>query len=1582
MELVNLDPQDQPLDAPDTGNVTEPVKEVVEFNPFEIASRAEALSLDVGTKDAETKRQNTLGETTAIQEAKGAVLAKLSPQQVAEKAISEGKSIDEIIQEYNDTYAKTEKVVTTTGYYKLMGVTTEDPYINAAGANYITNINIAVDILSNELSKREYGLGWVGMAGHFIDRFFIRQIPIGDIEDMTHRSERMGMSLMTAAVTLPQDEYRVYIKNFVDGLKDEGFFTSNNIFALQAGLSAATNSGYDPEANTAAILGAVDIGITFGPALLKATKLTKLLKADSATAIEVVAHGPESAAEKVAKAVVDGDAPAGIAKEVDPKVLSLDEPSRTQAAGGVPTIDFNANTERTAQIIKEGSFIKRMGEILASGAAGRVASPVIVAERLEQLLNTFKKTYATPIMNYAISTDVLDNKIAHIWVGNKKGGVWGYNQKHHAVAAAEGIEGASVVRVMKDGKQGYAVQVSKRMDLAKGELMDLSTPFKNIVSELVTRFSGSAALRDLERLDILHQMGEGVQSAFKELSKPLLLKLKAIPKEKRVILSQILGELRDSPTRSSKREWHTDAEFIAEYKAKHPTNAAPTEKVMEAWRAIVDLSDASYIVKANEILHKYVSKGFSKIRLNPEITMPAKKVDKIADGEKYVWDVKHQYMAKVGKETESAKSIYKLDKPFTAADGSTATHAIDPSEVGILEFHDVLGYNAGGHRTNPNARYFLVLLNKLIKKEDPGIPKGHTRLYRVDGGETPTEISEWVKDSPQFKQTQKATGRWFAGTLDEAEWYLKEYPNGTIKYIDVPSGSVKPLSETTGLTADGLDPKKFSRRPDVEYFVTREQADLAKDLPSKLPGSSGNAMRPKAMLSAYSLKEILKAETELKALALARKEGYLTDEFVAAHSGWDEGVDTVAKFEARIKENEWDLDRVISHKERNAQAVTDDAEHPMFGSTMEDYIKTDMKRVDDVLPEYGGGHNYNVDPLNSIFQNYGNVANTLATRAWSVNAMNSWVATALARRDLVRIPSGMEGNIYGIFRDAEIIGKSPEAMRLKELRNIMRRRMSVKDEVGKALEDFGNSVAEYVFDSPLKWKLNDLNPTNRLLTLGFHSAFGFFNVSQLFMQGFQAATIMAVSPKHGWKGVGLTWPMRAVLNAGDTATEKLAIKRMAAGSNLSEESITELAAYIRTSGRSIVDGDMMELGTSVGQGISSASVELIKKVSDGGLMFFRAGERLSRLTGINTAFLEFKELYPTMSALSDFGRSWIARREGALTQHMTTGSKSAMQTGPGGLLRMPTQWLAFSFRAMESIVFGTGGLSRWERVRLFAVLGPMFGTTGFGFANASDWVEEALGIEPGSDAHTFVRYGIPDWLIGQATGLDTAVASRLAPVDQFVDMYDKIFGEDKSFKEVTLGPSGAIIGDLVTAGWNVVADAFHMRPVSLSADVITLLKQPSGLSNIAKAYGIMNNGLYQSKTGTYFPGKFTTGDAIMQGIGFTPQEVIEMSQRRTQTWGDNKSYKEFSTNMNKKAEQAFVMISEGNVDDMAAGLSMLKEINTQVKLSNFSPTQMRSITTGIWRKDKNLFLKVMEDLQRAGRTHAARTVGNLMEDMK
>ena len=1475
--MLNLTPKNKPLDM--MKGVEQEYYD--EATPAAIAARAGSLSLDMGTTDTETKRQNAFGETTAIQEAKGAVIGKLSPQQVAEKAVSEGKSIDEIIQEYNDTYAKVEQVAKSKDYYKIMGSTVDDPEINAAGANLATNLSIAHDTFTAEIARKGEGMGWYSYVGNALDRELVRYLLAGGIfEQMTGRSERMGMAILEAATTMPQEEFIPFIKNFAEDLKGEGFFTDDNIFALYAGLDAATNAGYDPEAKMLAMLATFDAltivvplakPLTVGAieaskvaSVAAKAKLSRLIKADSAVAVEIVTSGADTAAEKVAKAVIAGDAPESVSEALVPEILNLNKVDGEQIY--VPGL----NTGKSAQIIDETVTINLIGEVLASGAAGRVASAEVIAERLATIVATFKKTYANPVMNFNYSKDVLDNVIAHVWVGNKKGNAWGYNQKRHAVAAAEGIEGASVVRVTKDGKLGYAIQISERIDLAKGEVFSLKTAF-NKVSELVTRYVGSAPLRDIERLDILYQQGEGVRSAFKEIAKPLLKKLQALSRSDKAIVSKILRDLRDSPVKSFLREWHTDAEFVKAYKAERLDGAAPSEKTMEAWRAIVDLSDSAFIMKANEVLSKYVSKGYNKVRLNSGVTMPAKKIGKIPDGEKYVWDVKHQYMAKVGKETESAKTVWKLDKPFVDAKGSSATHAIDPSEVGILEFHDVLGYNAGGHRTNPNARYFLVLLNK-----------------------------------------------------------------------------------------------------------------------------AGNAMRPKAMMTAFSEKEILKAEAEFKALALAKKEGRLTDEFVLAHNDFDPDIKTAAQFEALIKKNDWDLERTISHKARDAKAATDDADHPMFGSSMEDYIKTDMKRLDDVLPEYGGGHNYNIDPLNSIFQNYGQVANPLATRAWAVNTMSSWAKTAWKHQDLVKIPVGTHPDDYhAIWHDAVIVGKSPAAMRLKEIRNIAQRRLGTKDQLAEAFEDFGNMAIEHIFDaSSAMWKtlgvnkkgfrLTSLNPTNKLLTLGFQSAFGFLNPSQFFLQGYQVASIVAVSPRKGIQGVGLTWGMRLVLNAGDGPTTKLAIKRFAEGSGLTEEAVTELATYIKTSGRSIVDGDMMELGTPIGYGVKSYTGEMVKKMGDAGLYFFRQGERLSRLTAINTAFLEFKELHPTLSALSDFGRQFITKREGALTQHMTTGSKAAIQSGPAGLLKMPLQWLGYSLRIAESVIFGTGGLTFWERARLWTVAMPIFGATGFGAAGAASYASEFLGIEPGSSLHTFVRYGVLDTLFEGITGVDSAFATRLAPIDQYVNLYNKVFGEDKSFKEVTLGPSGSIVGALTTALWNVAGDAFHLRPVNLSASVKSVLMQPSGLSGFIKAAGIMNNGLYQSKTGTYPMGdaKFSTGDAIMVALGWTPKEVQEMQITKTIVYTDGKEFKKFNKYVQDRSQIAMVMMKDGDRDQMIRGLEMLKELNTMVKLSAFSHTQMRQITTGMWRIDENEFMKVYQALERADRQYDLANLVEMRKDME
>ena len=160
--------------------------------------------------------------------------------------------------------------------------------------------------------------------------------------------------------------------------------------------------------------------------------------------------------------------------------------------------------------------------------------------------------------------------------------------------------------------------------------------------------------------------------------------------------------------------------------------------------------------------------------------------------------------------------------------------------------------------------------------------------------------------------------------------------------------------------------------------------------------------------------------------------------------------------------------------------------------------------------------------------------------------------------------------------------------------------------------------------------------------------------------------------------------------------------------------------------------------------------------------------------------------------------------------------------------------------------------------------------------------------------------------------------------------------------------------------------------------------QPSGLSGFIKAAGIMNNGLYQSKTGTYPMGdaKFSTGDAIMVALGWTPKEVQEMQITKTIVYTDGKEFKKFNKYVQDRSQIAMVMMKDGDRDQMIRGLEMLKELNTMVKLSAFSHTQMRQITTGMWRIDENEFMKVYQALERADRQYDLANLVEMRKDME
>ena len=110
-----------------------------------------------------------------------------------------------------------------------------------------------------------------------------------------------------------------------------------------------------------------------------------------------------------------------------------------------------------------------------------------------------------------------------------------------------------------------------------------------------------------------------------------------------------------------------------------------------------------------------------------------------------------------------------------------------------------------------------------------GPKEGYTRLYRFgnDPNAKPVNVSEWIQQTEEYQNSIKATGRWFADTIEEAEWYKSINENGELYYVDVLTSDVEKyrVSNIKGVTEDGLDPASFSRRRENELFLPRDIAN-------------------------------------------------------------------------------------------------------------------------------------------------------------------------------------------------------------------------------------------------------------------------------------------------------------------------------------------------------------------------------------------------------------------------------------------------------------------------------------------------------------------------------------------------------------------------------------------------------------------------------------------------------------------------------------------------------------------------------------------------------------------------------------
>lgn len=1421
-----------------------------DVNSSAVGDRALALAAAKEVPTEETREAARIGDRSSVLQAKGDS-SNLQEKLIEEAIASRNVDLETLQQAVAMAPEKAQVQQELEDFFIEQGILVEGAEYTASDLRYVTNTLIAEQLFRDRISEVADETGFLGHIGDWVDRYLLRQMPIGMIEDLTRRKERKGEELLQAAITMNPTEYKEFIEGYIEELSQEGFFLSDNIFALQDGFEEALNAGYDPLAGVTQAFAALE-AVGLGKPLKSGIKgLASLGKADSMVGRVAALEGQEAAAEVAEKTIKT-------TQGLDPTVITKAGPQAFDEGSSV----VRPQSSKVLEIAENNTLWSKIRELDKKGVFGRLASPDEIRAAGVKIVDDYKARVTNKFNNYNIVEDLAGNAIVRTDFGRTKDGLPFKTLKGAEKAALKSeVPEAHAAPVDPDDlSKGYVIRIDKRLDLTGlTKEFDVEAVEYDAIRENLARVFGSNAALDDEYLTALANMGEAGATAVKESAGKFEKVLKTTPRDSKVAIVRVFKELRDGQDADVK-QGYSRSEFADKFKEMHPKGLAPTDKDMEAYDALVQFEDAGWLMRANEALVRYVKKDYWALDLGDARGI-GKRVDDIPEDTE-VFNVSARIFEKVSELGEVP--VWRLDIPHQEGD-KVVQYVSNPKSVKVLDHSDVMGFNAGGRRVNPKANYFVAF--------------------------------------------------------------------------------------------DGERPRAF-----MTTFTEKQARQAVEQI--------------------TNIQKMIKSKGGLAKI----KETEELDDFILKNNDWNPSITTLREFADLVESKGWDIAKKVSYKQRNGEIVDEGVDSLHKGEKWDTYVKTQLHRYNDTLMDFGGGEAYNVDPVSAILGEFANAATHYTHRAYTYKAAAAWTKRAARKGSGVKLSDSFAKDDYlNQVQHAEITGSGAVARKLRHQRAVIRRRLKMKGPVQQRFEAFGQEVAEFISDSfKGKIQLTSLDPSDKLLSIGFQSAFGFFNVSQFFMQGFHAVTIAAISPVEGLRAAGMAIPLRMALNAGTPEAKKLGIERLTRWFGMSEKDMSELVEYIQTSGRDIVDGDAIELGTGPSYGVSgwgensylpsglSNTLQTAtnggQKLLDFGLKPFRAGERLARMTGITTAFLEYKKKFPKASALSDEGRTWITTREQNLTFNMTASARPMFQEG---LMKVPTQWLSYSFRAAEAVIMGRG-FSGAERARLAFALMPFYGLTGMGLGASADYITEKTGIKD-PEMYIALKYGFLDWLVQEISPVETALASRLAPMTAFTDLYKKIVGGESTMMEILGGPSGDIGSGIVKQFYDTLNEVLNGHTVSLTEDALAILRQPSGLDNVAKGVGILTNGMYRSKTGTILPVEMKPSDALISFLGFSPLEVSEFYSQKSDQFNSDKKLRKFSKEMKKDFQRALQIWRE----DEQKGTKMFQEIHTKIALSPFSEAQQRQIRNSLSDVSYREVYFIVKDLIERDRNNTALIVEQL-----
>lgn len=598
--------------------------------------------------------------------------------------------------------------------------------------------------------------GWVATGWDFFDRFILR-MPGQTYEDFTARTSRMGMRLIDIAM-LPPREAEAAMDEYIKGVRSEGVLTGRNKFAYEQALKEFQGMGYNPMEGFEQITAAFDIatGVTASLTTKVAAKLARNVEGKILKTANI--KGPEAAGRVAEDLIRKQDDPDAIVQAgtglIDPRqtpsnlpavkgtsvapylpsgnplfidgvpyqVINTNAPRLTaQAAPSSPvtnTVVLNTNTPvppmaTAAKAVRTNQLLEEIDKRFAKGYAARPIDSAELQKRAQKFVGDYTTRTSRPVLQSFITRDLFNDKVVTVRFGDQEGRPFrdaGSAQKfidnlNDGTRGGRTAEARAVIVQIDpaDPEVGFAVQFSERIKRSgAAKAVDTSSTLDPLRSVIAKFAASSSVLDDMDNY-VRALQGEATSSGVAALARIFSEKINGLSLDSRYAMNEVFRDLRDGIDADLK-DYYSVADFEKKFMSKHPDHRLPTDKEIEAYWAIRDIEEASYFMRASVLLEKFNEAGFMTIRLG-EGRFVAKEANRAnVPSTAAILDSNSTVIRK--DQLDDSDVVWQLtDRIGTNKD---ILYVRNPEAVRILEYEDVLGYNAGGRRTYTDGNFFVV----------------------------------------------------------------------------------------------------------------------------------------------------------------------------------------------------------------------------------------------------------------------------------------------------------------------------------------------------------------------------------------------------------------------------------------------------------------------------------------------------------------------------------------------------------------------------------------------------------------------------------------------------------------------------------------------------------------------------------------------------------------------------------------------------------------------------------------------------------------------------------------------------------